>query len=209
MFSILIIEDDPAIRGNMELILKMEGFDVRIATDGVSGLGSVNEKRPDLILCDIMMPEMDGHAVLEALRKEGAFTGIPFIFVTALGERCDVRRGMSAGADDYLTKPFSAEELVGAVTGRLHRLETLHMRGSKTAFKKEHDILRQQVSAREREVLLLVGTGATSKDIAEQLGISLRTVEVHRASLMSKLAAANAAMLARWAVIAEQMESAP
>lgn len=205
MHSILIIEDDAPICINMELILQMEGFDVRTATDGVSGLDRICEQRPDLILCDILMPEMDGHTLLDVLKNEGTLSDIPFIFVTALGERADVRRGMSAGADDYLAKPFSAEELVSAVTGRLHRFESMRRHSAKIAFKMEHATLRQRVTARELEVLLLVGTGATSREIAEQLGISLRTVEVHRSSLMSKLDAANAAMLARWAVIAEQM----
>jgi len=206
MYSILIIEDDPSICSNMELILQMEGFDVHCAADGVSGLAMVYEKHPDLILCDILMPEMDGLTLLDVLKNEGIHAEIPFIFVTALGERGDVRRGMSAGADDYLAKPFSAEELVSAVTGRLHRLETRRLNSTKIAFREEQDILRQRISAREREVLLLVGTGATSRQIAGQLGISLRTVEVHRSNLMTKLEATNAAMLARWAVIAEQMQ---
>lgn len=205
MYSILIIEDNPSICGNMELILQMEGFDVRTASDGTSGLAMMREKRPDLILCDIMMPAMNGHSLLEFLKGETSFVDIPFIFVTALGERSDVRRGMSAGADDYLTKPFSAEELLAAVTGRLHRLETIRQHSIKSAFQKEHAIIQQRISVREREVLLLVGHGATSREISERLGISLRTVEVHRANLMRKLDAANAAILARWAVIAEQM----
>jgi DNA-binding NarL/FixJ family response regulator len=205
MHSILIIEDDPSICSNMELILNMEGFDVRTAHDGVTGLARICELRPDLILCDIMMPEMCGHTLLGLLKNESDFAGIPFIFVTALGERADVRRGMSAGADDYLAKPFSADELVTAVTVRLHRLESMRQHSTKAAFKEEHTILSQRISAREREVLLQVGTGATSKEIAERLGISLRTVEVHRSNLMNKLGATNAAMLARWAVIAELM----
>lgn len=205
MYSILIIEDDPSICCNMELILQMEGFDVRTAGDGQSGIAAIREKRPNLILCDILMPEMDGHVLLETLKNDRDCADIPFIFVTALGERPDVRRGMAAGADDYLAKPFSAEELVSAVTGRLQRHETIRLHGTKDAFKEEHAILRERISAREQEILLLVGTGATSREIAERLGISLRTVEVHRSSLMSKLDAANAAMLARWAVIAEQM----
>lgn len=204
MHSILIIEDEPSICKNMELILQMEGFEVCSAGDGASGLAMIRHKRPDLILCDIMMPEMDGHSLLEALRSDDAYAGIPFIFVTALGERVDVRRGMSAGADDYLTKPFSAEELVAAVTGRLHRLETIRMQSAKSVNEKDARLYRQ-VSVREREVLLLVGTGATSREIAERLGISLRTVEVHRSNLMRKLHVTNVAMLARWAVIAEQM----
>lgn len=189
----------------MELILQMEGFAVRTATDGVSGLERICEKRPDLVLCDILMPEMDGHTLLSVLKNEGTLADIPFIFVTAQGERADVRRGMAAGADDYLSKPFTAAELITAVTGRLLRLETIRRHSAKVVFNKEHALLRQRVTARELEVLLLVGTGTTSKEIAERLGISIRTVEVHRSSLMSKLDAGNAAMLARWAVIAEQM----
>ncbi|MDD2734260.1 MAG: response regulator transcription factor [Desulfuromonadaceae bacterium] len=203
MYTILILEDNPVICSNMEIILKMEGFSVSSAADGQSGLDMIRKERPDLILCDILMPLMDGHDVLETLKNEGTLADIPFIFVTALEERADVRRGMSAGADDYLTKPFSAEELVSAVIGRLHRLELLRMSGIKTTFEKERAFLNEHITAREREVLLLVGNGATSREIAERLGISARTAEVHRANLMHKLDAANSAMLARWAVIAE------
>jgi len=208
-YSILIIEDDPSICSNMELILDMEGFDVRTAPDGVTGLARICEQRPDLILSDILMPEMDGHTLLELLKNEQDFADIPFIFVSALGERADVRRGMSAGADDYLAKPFSADELITAVTVRLHRLETMRRRSTNAAYKEEHAILRQRISVRELEVLRLVGHGATSREIATQLGISLRTVEVHRSNLMRKLDAANAAILARWAVIAEHMQGQP
>lgn len=205
MYSILIIEDDPSICSNMELILKMEGFDVRTASDGISGLARICEKRPDLILCDIMMPAMDGNILLETLKKMDVHADIPFIFVTALGDRADIRRGMSAGADDYLTKPFSADELIAAVTARLHRLETIRLQCTNATFREEHAVLLQSISEREREVLLLVGQGITSKAIADQLGISLRTVDVHRSNLMRKLDASNAAILARWAVIAEQL----
>jgi DNA-binding NarL/FixJ family response regulator len=205
MHSILIIEDDPSICSNMELILTMEGFDVRIASDGVTGLARICEQRPDLILSDILMPDMDGHTLLDLLKNEQDFADIPFIFVSALGERADVRRGMSAGADDYLAKPFSADELVTAVTVRLNRLELMRQSNSKNAFNEEQAIILNRISTREREVLLLVGNGITSRDIADQLGISLRTVEVHRSNLMRKLDASNAALLARWAVIAELM----
>lgn len=205
MYSILIIEDDPSLRSNMELILRMEGHEVRTAGDGVTGLAMVCENRPEMILCDIMMPEMNGHSVLEALKSRVDHADIPFIFVTALGQRANVRRGMSAGADDYLVKPFSGEELVAAVSSRLQRLETIRALSSKNAFKKEHAILRQRITTREKEILVQVGSGATSKEIADRLGISIRTVEVHRASLMNKLEATNAAMLARWAVIAEHL----
>ncbi len=206
MYSILIIEDDPAYISMMEVILQMEGFDVRTATDGSSGLALLRQKRPDVILCDIMMPDMDGHRVLETVKGECALADIPFIFVTALGERADVRLGMSAGADDYLSKPFSAFELLTAVTGRIRRHEMIHQKRRESDFQEEKAILRRKITRREREVLLLVGKGSTSRNIAERLGVRLKTVEVHRANLMNKLDAPNAATLARWAVIAEQME---
>lgn len=207
MYSILIIEDDPSYLSMMDVILQMEGFDVRTASDGRTGLAMLREKRPDVILCDIMMPGMDGYTVLEVLKREEAYGNIPFIFVTAMGERGDVRLGMSAGADDYLPKPFSAEELIAAVIGRIRRLETILQRRDTSVFGRELSVLRQKITKREREILLMVGRGATSKEIAERLGICLKTVEVHRANLMSKLEATNAASLARWSVIAEQLKS--
>lgn len=207
MHSILIIEDDITLLGNMELILQMEGFVTCTACDGSTGITRMREKRPDLVLCDILMPGMDGHSVLEALKHDPALADIPFIFVTALDDRIAVRRGMSAGADDYLTKPFSAEELTSAVTSRLQRIEMLRQYDEQTVYQKEFSFLRQQVTARELEVLLLVGQGYTSKQIAKKLGIRQNTVEVHRANLMRKLDAPNAANLARWALIAEQMSA--
>ena len=207
MYSIVIIEDDPSYCSMMELILKMEGFDVRIAPDGQSGLALAREKRPDLILCDIMMPGMDGHCVLEALKGDNTLDDIPFIFVTALVEREQVRSGMSAGADDYLPKPFSADELLAAVTGRIRRHELITLHGGKSAIHKEQSFLIHKLTRREREVLLMVGQGATSKGIAERLGVSPKTIEVHRANLMKKLDVTNVAGLTRWAVIAEQMSS--
>jgi DNA-binding NarL/FixJ family response regulator len=205
MYAILIIEDDVVCKTMMETILQIEGFHVRSAGDGQAGLAMVAEQRPDLILCDIMMPNMDGHSVMALLRADPTCADIPFIFVTAMGDRSEVRRGMSAGADDYLSKPFSAEELLATVTGRLNRREVLRTTLLKPALQKEFAILIQRTTIREREVLHLVGCGATSREIAQQLGITLRTVDAHRTNLMSKLGAANAALLARWAVIADQM----
>ena len=203
MYSILIFEDDEASRFYMEFFLKSEGFDVRCALDGQSGFDLLYKKRPDLILCDIMMPDMDGHAVLDKMRKERAFADIPFIFVTSLVDRADVRQGMNEGADDYLPKPFTTDELLASVTSRICRHELISAQQSRTAFQKERAILLTKTSRREREILLLVGNGGTSKEIAKQLFVSLKTVERHRENIMKKLNAANAATLARWAIIAE------
>ena len=203
MYSILIFEDDAASRFYMESFLQMEGFDVRCALDGLSGLDLLYKKRPDLILCDIMMPDMDGHTVLEAVRKERAFADIPFIFVTALTDRASVRQGMNEGADDYLPKPFTTDELLASVSSRICRHEVIRSQHNVSAFQEERAMLLKKTSKREREILQLVGNGGTSKEIATQLFVSMKTIERHRENIMKKLNATNAATLARWAIIAE------
>lgn len=200
---ILIVEDDCQLGQNMALILKMEGFEVRIAADGLAGLAMIRKKRPDLILCDILMPGMDGYAFHQAVNNLDHLVGIPFLFVSALNQPDQVRQGMLAGADDYLTKPFSADNLLAAVTARLQRFATLCSPAKGRRATAEQAARLRRITHREREILLLVARGCTSKEIAEELFISAKTVEVHRAQLMRKLGAANAASLAFWAALAE------
>jgi two-component system, sensor histidine kinase and response regulator len=121
MSTILIIEDEPQVRENIQEILMLSDFDTLIAPNGQIGLEIAKEKLPDLIICDIMMPELDGFSVLSALRQNEATMNIPLIFVTAKAERSDFRQGMDFGADDYLTKPFTTEELLNAITSRLEK----------------------------------------------------------------------------------------
>jgi class 3 adenylate cyclase/tRNA A-37 threonylcarbamoyl transferase component Bud32 len=123
--KILVIEDEPSIRNNIMLMLKVERFAASGAENGRVGLEMARSDPPDLILCDVMMPEMDGFAVLEALRAEPRLADIPFIFLTALDDRSNMRRGMNLGADDYLPKPFTRNELMEAVNSRLKKYESL------------------------------------------------------------------------------------
>src|SRR5262245_28137415 len=115
MKKILVVEDEAQMRKNMELILKHEGFAVVSAADGGQGIVLAKRELPDLILCDVMMPEVDGYGVLGALRAERATETIPFIFLTAKSDATEVRAGMNLGADDYLTKPVSVDDLLGAI----------------------------------------------------------------------------------------------
>ena len=124
MKKILVIEDEPGIRMTLSLMLKAEGFEVATAENGRLGVEAVRTKTPDLILCDINMPEMDGFEVLEHLRREPALAAIPFVFLTARVDRSDLRRGMNLGADDYLTKPFTRDELLETVTARIKKHES-------------------------------------------------------------------------------------
>lgn len=118
---ILIIEDNPDIRENTSEILEFSGYDTLMAADGKEGVALAMSHHPDLILCDIMMPELDGFGVLYLLSNNARTADIPFIFITAKSERSDVRKGMDLGADDYLTKPFDDIELLKTVEARLKK----------------------------------------------------------------------------------------
>ncbi|QDK81605.1 response regulator [Spirosoma sp. KCTC 42546] len=119
--KILIIEDETLIRENVAELVRLNGYHVVTASTGREGLIQAMLHRPDLILCDIRMPEMDGYQVLEAVRDYRSLKTVPFIFLTAKAEESDIRRGMVLGADDYLTKPFTLSGLLTAIAGRLQR----------------------------------------------------------------------------------------
>jgi len=125
MKKILIIEDNEDIRNNTAEILELSNYDVIVAEDGKVGVEKAIQHKPDLIICDIMMPELDGYGVLHAVQKNDAIKNTPFIFLTAKTERGDFRKGMELGADDYITKPFDGTELLNAVDGRLKKIEML------------------------------------------------------------------------------------
>ena len=117
----LIIEDQATMRRNVALMLQLEGYETSTAANGREGVEVAYKEQPDLILCDVMMPELDGYGVVKALREDANFATTPFIFLTAKRDRNDVRVGMNFGADDYLTKPVVREDLLAAVQTRLAR----------------------------------------------------------------------------------------
>lgn len=123
--SILVIEDQEDVRENITELLELSNYDVSNAPDGKEGVKRALESPPDLVLCDIMMPEMDGYEVLYLLSKNQSTSSIPFIFLTAKAEKSDFRKGMNMGADDYITKPFEEIELLGAIERRIQRHEEL------------------------------------------------------------------------------------
>src|ERR1700744_5426251 len=121
--KVLIIEDNNDIRENVVEILELAGYTVFAANNGKAGVDLALKNMPDIILCDIMMPELDGYGVLYMLNKNPQMAAIPFIFLTAKAERVDLRKGMEMGADDYLTKPFDDIELLNAIESRLKKKE--------------------------------------------------------------------------------------
>ncbi len=125
MQKIVVIEDHHDVRDNLCEMLELAGYLVEAASNGKEGVVLVKKTLPDLILCDIMMPEIDGYGVLHMLNRDAQTTGIPFIFLTAKAEREDFRRGMALGADDYIIKPFDHENLLTTIENRLLKAQKL------------------------------------------------------------------------------------
>jgi DNA-binding NarL/FixJ family response regulator len=190
MKRILVIDDDARLRRQFAEVLRLEGFEVIEARHGREGVERARQDAPDLVLCDITMPEMNGHRVLETLRGEPRTAHLPFIFLTGWNEQEDVRTGMNLGADDYLTKPVGADDLVAAVRARLRRAEAAGARPP--AGPAEPGRLEQLgLTPREAEVLFWVARGKTNDEIATVLGIGLTTVKKHLESTYAKLGVEN------------------
>lgn len=193
---ILIIEDQAPMRRNIALMLELEGYEVLTAENGRTGLEKARAEKPDLVICDVMMPELDGHGVVQALRAEAATAIVPFIFLTAKSDKSDLRIGMNFGADDYLTKPVVREDLLAAVSARLARAEAVETRVHEAAasasfnpdFSSPGPLQRAlELTGREADVLLWVAQGKSNGDIAVILGMSEKTVKQHLGSVFQKL----------------------
>lgn len=167
--KILVIEDEPALREEISEILFFEGFEVASAENGKIGFEKAVVYQPDLILSDVMMPEMDGIELLKNIRENDSTKLIPFVFMTALAERENVRLGMHLGADDYITKPFSQVDLLKAVSTRIQKQD---------AFVEEKEqalnVLRKTIITRLPHELRsplsgIIGFGTLLKDMADSL----------------------------------------
>ncbi|WP_282121969.1 response regulator [Algibacter mikhailovii] len=134
MTTILLIEDDTVLRENTAELLELSGYKVITASNGKIGVSLAKKQHPDIIVCDIMMPELDGYAALKTLSESKLTKFIPFIFLSAKTERTDVRKGMNLGADDYITKPFTEDELISAIESRLAKVSILQELNSPQDF---------------------------------------------------------------------------
>jgi signal transduction histidine kinase len=137
---ILVIDDEEDYRAMITVTLKMMGYEVIGASNGVDGLAAVKTHHPDLVLCDIRMPEMDGYALLGALKEDPECAAIPFIFLTGNTAKSEMRQGMQLGADDYLTKPFTSDELITSVKTRLTR-----RRGLQNYYESQFDDIKTSI----------------------------------------------------------------
>lgn len=195
MLKILVIEDHAPMRRNLVKLLQLENFAVLAAENGRLGLELARTEKPDLVLCDIMMPGVDGYSVLQALRDAPETATLPFIFLTAREEKFDQRLGMNSGADDYLTKPVEREDLLATINARLdrkraHDEETQAQMANvqvKPDFASSVPLERLGLTAREAEVLLWVAQGKSNADIAVILGMAEKTAKTHLGSVFVKL----------------------
>jgi DNA-binding NarL/FixJ family response regulator len=192
---LLIADDDPLLLGATAECVRLERpeWTVLVAKDGIESLRLLREEPVDILVADIEMPSMDGLSLLAEIRKDPLLAGLPMILATGRVDRASVRGGMASGADDYLTKPYTVDELIAAVEARSRRSQQASIADDSTILR---ETLERTLTDRELEVITLMGRGLVTKDIAKQLGLSPATVSVHRANIMEKLDLHNAAALA-------------
>jgi len=188
MKKILIIEDEPEMRRNIATILRLEKYQPLTAEHGRLGVELALKENPSLILCDVMMPELDGYGVLHAIRANQSTEATPFIFLTAKGEKPDIRAGMNLGADDYLTKPVAKTDLLNAIAARLARAGQTSVPDFKPNFESAKPLEKSlKLTPRVAETLLWIAQGKTNGDIATILGISESTVKKHVLEIFGQL----------------------
>lgn len=186
---ILVIEDETLLRENIAEIIGHFGFRVISVPSGEEAIKVMKECTPDIIICDIMLPEIDGYEVFARVKQMPKLTHTAFIFLTAKSTRSDTRTGMNMGADDYLTKPFTKEELINSVRARLEKLSIMRqgslekdMFVDEAAYEKIINLTK-----RERKVLDEIAEGYTTPQIAKKLFVSKKTIENHRVNISRKL----------------------
>lgn len=203
MQKILIVDDDATLRAALTRYLKDRGFVVRNAASGREGLNSFVEEVPDLIVSDVVMPEMDGFELCSRVRESGSGQLVPFIFLSG---RCDLEdriQGHSIGADDYLVKPFHPRELIAKIEAQLARADRIHSEIQRVS--QQLGAIKQQapeplpLTPAEEKVFWEVIQGFTNKKIGDRLFISPRTVQTHLSNILSKLSLENRSQLIRYA----------
>lgn len=198
---LLLIDDDPNLILLVKDYLEFRGYEVITADNGKTALDILEDADPDMIICDIMMPEMDGYTFVENVRSNIKTRWIPFLFLSAKGQSQDRVKGLSKGADVYMVKPFEPEELVAQVESSLKQADRLlqHSRGADVApiIQVPDDVT---LTPKELEVVQMVAQGMSNREVAVNLNVSQRTVESHVSNMLNKTNLNNRTELARWAI---------
>jgi len=212
MKRILVVDDDKTLRDVLMEYLQKEGYQVEDASSGAEGMKCFKSNPPDLVVSDVMMPEMDGLEFCRTLRSTPSGQLVPFIFLSGMGELDDRVRGHEMGADDYVTKPFEIRELLAKIEGQLERSHRIHAEivrmmqqlsavhhNSESAPEPHAPPEPLPLTPAEERVFWEVIQGYTNKQISDRLFISPRTVQSHLSNILGKLQLDNRAQLVRFA----------
>ncbi len=199
---LLLIDDDPNLILLVKDYLEFRGYEVVTAENGREALEVLENDIPDMIICDVMMPEMDGYTFVSNVRQDERTSWVPVLFLSAKGQSQDRVKGLNVGADVYMVKPFEPEELVAQVEASLKqafRKKQQPNDGSENESKIQvpFDVHLTQT---EMKVVQFVARGLANKDIADELNVSQRTVESHVSNMLGKTGLHNRTELARWAI---------
>ncbi|MBD2128466.1 response regulator transcription factor [Microcoleus sp. ZQ-A2] len=199
---LLLIDDDPNLILLVKDYLEFRGYEVITAENGREALEVLDQDVPDLIICDVMMPEMDGYALVEHVREDPRTNWIPVLFLSAKGQSQDKVKGLNKGADVYMVKPFEPEELVAQVESSLKQANRLiHHSGTGadagSTIQVPFDV---ELTPTELKVVQFVARGMANREIAEQMNVSQRTIESHVSNMLGKTGLHNRTELARWAI---------
>ncbi|MBE7382252.1 MAG: response regulator transcription factor [Leptolyngbya sp. SIO1E4] len=200
--TLLLIDDDPNLILLVKDYLEFRGYQVITAENGREALDVLTGKTPDMIICDVMMPEMDGYAFVEHVRDNPSTEWIPVLFLSAKGQSQDRVKGLNIGADVYMVKPFEPEELVAQVESSLKQASRLIRQQSKggsapPTINVPFDV---ELTPTELKVVQFVARGMANREIAEELQVSQRTIESHVSNMLGKTGLHNRTELARWAI---------
>lgn len=200
---LLLIDDDPNLILLVRDYLEFRGYEVITAENGRAALEVLEQETPDMIICDVMMPEMDGYSLVKAIRDDPKTSWIPVLFLSAKGQSQDRVKGLNIGADVYMVKPFEPEELVAQVESSLKQASRLIQHkdskggDSSTKIQVPFDV---ELTPTELRVVQFVARGMANREIAEELKVSQRTIESHVSNMLGKTGLHNRTELARWAI---------
>ncbi len=200
---LLLIDDDPNLILLVKDYLEFRGYEVVTAENGREAIEVLEKDLPDMIICDVMMPEMDGYSLVEHVRNNPRTSWIPVLFLSAKGQSQDRVKGLNTGADVYMVKPFEPEELVAQVESSLKQAARIadHRPGrapeSGPKIQVPFDV---ELTPTELRVVQYVARGMANREIAEELNVSQRTIESHVSNMLGKTGLHNRTELARWAL---------
>lgn len=201
--KLLLIDDDPNLILLVKDYLEFRGYEVMAAGNGREALEILNLHLPDMIICDVMMPEMDGYAFVNKIRQDSRTSSIPIMFLSAKGQSQDKIKGLTTGADIYMIKPFEPEELVAQVESSLKQANRLLRHSNRFTLDESTRIQvpgNVELTPTELKVVQLVAQGMANREIAAKLNVSQRTIESHVSNMLEKTNLHNRTELARWAI---------